>query len=569
MNEREQFLRDLVAATGQEPNPRSLIGMALRRTGVSDSGDLMRILQLPRRTLDVAATPDLTPLFRREGSTKVLWPIQSAMLLECEAAQGLVGAVSVGGGKALTSFLLPYAVKSKRTVLFVPAARKAKTLRLIEQWDRDFKIPDVIRVYSYNDLQGEAQADLLDRERPDFIIADEAQNFRHKDTNRFRRLRKYVHENPHVRFAFLTGTLSKKSIKDYAHLAAFALKERSPLPLEWRAQEEWAEALDPSDDPLPPGSLNKLCKEHNHADHRSRYRCRLTSSVGVVATRESSFQGTISVARRPCVVPQRVQAALQELRESWQVKGAPEDAAEEVNDALQFARFIRSVARGFYLRWDWPNRVRDEEWLGTRAEWNRTIRHVLRYGRNEQCDSPLRVAIAARNRQLAPQYLQAWDAWDAVRDRKQPPTVAQWIDRFLVDDAVSWGREGTGKVIWYDSPAFGEEVAKALNVPLPRNESELHLTGETLVLSKNIFGTGLDGLQHQYHRALYTFVPNAQDAEQVTGRLAREGQTRPISVEIYTHTPELDTALDETITVAQTLEVREGQAQLLLMGIQK
>ena len=147
--------------------------------------------------------------------------------------------------------------------------------------------------------------------------------------------------------------------------------------------------------------------------------------------------------------------------------------------------------------------------------------------------------------------------------------MARWIDRFLVDDAVSWGQSGEGKIIWYDSPAFGEEVAKALNAPLPRSESELDLNGKTLVLSKNIFGTGLDGLQFKYHRALYTWVPNAQDAEQVTGRLAREGQTQPVGVEIYAHTPELETALDETIEVARTLEEREGQAQLLLMGIGK
>jgi len=566
-DEQLAFLQQLAATTNV--NPRSLVGQVLRRAGVTDSADLLRIISLPHRDLNVAATPDLTPLFRREGSTKTLWPIQSAMLLECEAVQGLVGAVSVGGGKALTSFLLPYAVKSKKTVLFVPAARKAKTLRLIEQWDQDFKIPrDVLRVYSYHDLQSEKQARLLYDELPDFLILDEAQGARHLDTNRGRRLRAYLNEFPETKVAVLTGTLSKKSIKDYAHLIRWALKDRSPVPLEWRALEEWAEALDPSDDPLPFGALNKLCRKTNHVhlESSSKYRCRLTGSRGVIATGESAFQGTIEVARRQCDVPERVQTALQDLRETWQVKGGPEEAAEELNDVLAFARFIRTLANGYYLRWDWPNGVRDQEWLDARAQWSRSVRHVLRYSRDERFDSALRVANAARRRELSREHLDAWDQWAAVKDRRQPPTVAKWIDRFAIDNAVSWLREGPGRICWYDSPSFGEEVAKAAEVDFPRSESEIVTDGRPLVLSSNIFGTGVDGLQFNYHISLYPFVPGAQAFEQMTGRLAREGQSKPVRIEVSTHTPELEAAFEETLRTAKTLQEREGQQQLLLMG---
>ena len=68
------------------------------RPGVVRSGELERILALPRRVLDLEKVPDVTPLFRRDGGSMCFWPIQSAALVEAAEANGLFAAVAVGCG---------------------------------------------------------------------------------------------------------------------------------------------------------------------------------------------------------------------------------------------------------------------------------------------------------------------------------------------------------------------------------------------------------------------------------------------------------------------------------------
>lgn len=75
---------------------------------------------------------------------------------------------------------------------------------------------------------------------------------------RTRRFLRYLEAHPETRLVAQSGTLATRTIKDYAHLAEFALREGSPLPLREPVVEEWAAALDPGTAVAPPGLLLKL-----------------------------------------------------------------------------------------------------------------------------------------------------------------------------------------------------------------------------------------------------------------------------------------------------------------------
>lgn len=561
------YLRRLV-----EQNPELLKrGGIFRRSAVHESADWLRIVSLPSRDVNLDLVPDLTPLFQRPGGTMRLWPIQSLALLEAERCQGAFLAVPVGGGKSLTAALMPEALQSQLTVILVPAQLKKRTLQSVyPELSKHFVLPlDRIRVVSYNELE-RAPGDVLDRLQPDVIVADEAHYLKHSQAARTARFMRYLKEHPDTRLVVMSGTLTQKSILDYAHLIKRALREGSPLPNYYGHLVEWAEALDVSEDPRPPGSLLRLCerKEHRHDDSgRNHFACRLHRSSGVISLAQG-FRGTALIVRkRDIEAPPSVVAALERLRKTWIIGNpeAPEESKEEILDDLTFARFARQLACGFYLKWQWRDGVRDLVWLDRRAAWNRSVRYCLRYLRKPGLDSPLLVANAAHRGELAKEYLESWRAWSEVKARKQPPSVAVWIDKYMVEDAVRWASaDGAPGIVWYEHKPLGKEISKALREPLYDTAADIVMDGRPLVLSMNQFGTGVDGLQTHYDRMLFTSVPNGRAIEQCLGRLHREGQNRTVVVDMLLPTIETEEKLTKTFAQARYMAGTGFGAQKLL-----
>ncbi len=549
-----ELLRRLV-----EAHPALLLkrGGAFKRSAVHESGEWMRIVGLPRRDLDLDAMPDLTPLFAVPGGTMKLWPIQSAALLEAEALGGAFLSMPVGGGKSLTAALMPYALHSERTVILVPPQLKRRTLQQVyPELSKHFRLPlDRLHVVSYTELE-RAPGDVLERLRPDLIVADEAQLLANRECARTYRFFDYFKGHPDTRAVIMTGTPTLDSILDYAHLLNLVLKERSPVPRSYLVLTEWSEALDVSEAPSrPAGALNRLCErlDHVHSDVRDRYACRLSSSPGVLAV-SNGFEGTsLTFGKRSFETPPKVAAALDRLRKTWEIGDpeAPEGAAEEITDDLSYSRFARQLACGFYLRWRWPNGRKDDHWLAVRRDWSAAVRHVLRYARTPEMAAPAAVEAAARRRELPKDALAAWDAWAKVKAQPKPPTEAVWIDQGLVEDAAS-ATDGT--VVWCENPDLAEAVAKMMGVEPPRKAADLVMDGRPLPLSVGIFGTGVDGLQARYSKAIYTTIPNGKLLQQSLGRLHREGQREAVLAEGYLHTPETMHKFNKTIQQARYAE---------------
>jgi hypothetical protein len=592
-----------------------------RGSPVQWSEDLDRIVALPRRHLDVtdpAAAAAWTDHLRLPDSgpcdcverwgfcIRALRAIQGWGLEEAAEAGGFLGPIGVGHGKEGLCLLAPWAFESKVAVLMLPANLRAQFLtRDYPQWSRHFRVPSlaggtfwpgrpVLHVMSYNDLSSPKATNLLRQIGPDLVILNEAQNLARREAARTKRFLRYVSEARQagrtVRLFATSGTLSKRSIKDYAHSSAIALGEGSPLPLHWPTVEEWAGAVDATDFPAPVGQLRRLCNDGETA--RAGFRRRLRDTRGVVATDESALDTLLTITERRTIrTPPAVEKMLDEVRDTWQ---RPD--GEEIVDAITKAAVCRQLAAGFFYRWRWPRQEPKpviDAWLAARKEWHKEIREKLKIAR-EHLDSPLLVTKAAirwhdgyvwvnpetgERREIPPHTragpLPTWDAyawpdWRRLRDTAHPETEAVWVDDFAVRDAAEWASAEPG-IVWYEHACVGPKIAKLAGIPHYGGGADAsnEILGErgkrSIVASIRAHGTGKN-LQCFARNLVVNPPADGATWEQLLARTHRPGQLADeVVCEVYRHTAEMREAIDTAIVRARYIsETGIGGVQKLL-----
>ncbi len=538
---------------------------------VTNSMEFGRVYALPRRTLDLENVQDVTPLFLKEGGTLSFWPIQSAMLIEAAKADGLFANVGVGWGKTLSTLALPEAMDSKCAVLLVPSQLKRKTLREMENfYGKHFNLPtDRLTVVAYSELSSAKHADILEKLSPDLIICDEAEALKRKSSARTKRFLRYMKEHPECRLAVLSGTLANRSIQEFAHLIELALRKNSPLPKGYQELNDWSGALDVDPDYImTPGVLKKFCKEGESA--RDGFRRRLGDTEGVVLTEKTSIGTSLVIRRVSAPVPEKIRALMASVRKNWRLED------EEFDTAMALSRVLRQLACGFYYRWVWSGDEPDFEWLRARREWHREIREKLKQSL-EGLDSPLLLARAAERHRLgkktdAPTWnSETWAEWCIHKDKKPPPTKAVWLDDFLVDASIEWGRfyekSTTPGIIWNGFRAIGERIAEKGGFPyFGEGTDASESTSPVIVCSVTCQSIGKN-LQHYSKNLFTTLAPNGKSFEQVVGRTHRPGQLADeVTIDWFCHTPELENAMAQVIEDASFVQSSLGQRQKVLCG---
>lgn len=576
-----------------------------------EPSELDRILALPIFDPNWQP-PDATPYFRRVGGFQELRPIQSKALHVAAQAGGLFAPIGVGFGKTLLDMLLPLAMRAERPMLFFPASQRADFRKQWQDFAPHWNLPRNLELKSYDELSQPDSSSMLTLHRPDVMIFDEAHNLSDRKSARTRRVARYLEAFPNTKVCVLSGSFTSKSIKDYAHLAAWALGWRSPLPLKYGELEVWARALDVFRNALNLEDVDQdeatgrrgnarihlqpLCDRFNTLDVREAYQRRLLSCPGVVGTRESAVNIPIHIHKRRPAIPPIVDAWLKYLNDEWKTP-----AGEEIEDALAFNRVARQLALGFYYRWIWPNgKPNDAEagWLRARAAWHRALRYYLPESR-EGRDSPYLAAKACQEtpHKMPSALLQAWRWYSEpahvslqnpefvatmmrdprvqpdyrhpllyapFKDWPNPPTEVVWLDGFAVYDAVQWAHEQHESVlIWYEHTAFGQAVAQVGGFTFadvgPEADSLLAnmKTARTVVLSIDAHGTGKN-LQ-LWRKGLVVSPPsNGRIWEQLIGRKHRPGQkaeridiTYNAHVDIYATS--MKNARDDARYIAETM----------------
>lgn len=597
------------AVTPRKPHP-----ILPERSAAFGSEDLTRVVNLPRRDAPTPAELDAlvqkwnAKLGRKNNqcSCKGMWgfcitslkPLQAWALEEASQVGGLLAALPVGAGKAGIGLLAASAIPGVKTaILFVPPNLKHQMIgRDYDQWWAHFRVPNLhngnflvpgqatLHIISYSELSNAKSTDLLRHINPDLIVLDEAHSISRRDASRTKRVLRYWSKdgNPNCKVVAMSGTMTSKSLKDYSHIAAQALKEGSPVPLHWPTVEEWAAVLDSSPNPRPPGALQVL-----GANVREGFNRRMQATRGYVWSDQQSAPNALYLDERKPKCPPEVEAALKSVRDSW-----TRPDGEELVEAIEVARVLRQIAAGFYFRWVFPRKEPVpviERWLEVRKAFNKELRERLKTGR-EHMDSPLLLRQAAhrwfegythegkqyppacRSGPLPTWHSMHYQTWLEVKDTVQPETRAVWLSEFLVKDAAEWASKHKG-ILWFENPELGYAVAKAANLPYFGGGDEASRTilaekgDRSIVASIMAHGTGKN-LQHAFSRNLVMQTPaSGKTIEQLLGRTHRQGQPEDeVWATFYTHTPEMQGALDTAKFDARYVQETMGTEQKILVG---
>ena len=567
----------LIETHGLDPHPNSRAAQALAVSGASRTSEFLRIYNLPRRELDFKQVPDLTARFLKNANKCTvkgcrvcadgvgLWSVQSAALADAQAQGGLFGALACGSGKTLISLLVGAAMNARRIVLLVPPEVRDQLITTdIPAAMRHYHVPiDRLHVVSYSQLSVASGAEILDQIKPDLIVADECHRLKRAQSTRTKRFARFMRENPDCRLVALSGTVTTRSLKDYSHIIELCLRKNSPLPKPYRELMTWADALDvikPNEkrEQLPPGILLKFCQKDEPV--RSGFRRRLIETPGVVATSEGAIGTSLYLRAQRPVVPWSILDALETLGETWEI------GDEELIDALAVARVAKQISCGFYYVWKWPGGVVDHEWLEARKIWHRAVREFLKHRARRGVDSPLLLSNAIARGEF-PELLPEWSAWQAVKDRPEPPVEPVWISDFLVDYAFRWlNKQEDNGILWFEHRAIEEALRKKhVTVFGAGMDAELGATKEDrIACSIAAHGTGKN-LQRWSRGLVLSHPSNGAKAEQMYSRMHRPGQEADeVHFDVCMHTEPLVAAFAAAVTDAHYVQETQGQKQKIL-----
>ena len=532
-----------------------------------------RIAGLPTWLAADLADLDLTAQYKKPEGVQTLRPIQSLGLHWMRLTGGLVASMGVGAGKGLLTMLAPMTLRAERPLLLLPAKLVETFHREYRKFAAHWKVSRNLKIVTYQKLSSPNGAEILQKFNPDLIIGDEAQHLRHPTSTRTKRVLHYVEQFPLTKFVFLSGTITKRGLKDYVHLVELALGAGAPMPLEVNELLAWANCIDsdglPDDDDWQtfsrflPGEWREMGEDERRAVARAAYKKRFQETPGVVATSDASVDIALYFEPRPVVVPAVVDAARRDLDYSWR---RPD--GEELASPLEKFRVESQLSSGFYYVWDWPGGVVDEEWMAARAIWHKQVRQLLKHG-NPEWDSPHRVALAVSKGRITNSDAKgAWDGWCAVKHRPQPPTKPVWLSGFLVDDAIAWAIErleaNEGGILWYEHDAFARAL-RARGLPVYGPGVEIPTNATVFAASVRAHGEGKQ--LHHWSRSYVLHSPPAGDVwEQLIGRQHRPLQEADeVVVEYLVHTRQARNAMRTAARDALYLEQTQG-AQRLNLG---
>lgn len=538
--------------------------------------DIQRVVELPSKNVKY---PDLTDKFKKRTSNWRLRPIQSEILYRAYQNQGLLALVGVGEGKTLASFLLPHVLEKTMTgiaLLIIPANMRAQCLKDWETYSNHFHLPQKVELRSYEEIS--TTPNLLKTINPDFIICDEVHKLKNRKSTRTKRLARYIskryRENRPVKFVGLSGTMTSTSIKDFAHIAIWALREKAPVPINFMTLEKWASVLDRDGKPskASKASMYPLVSKFG-GDERTAFKRRLISVNGTVTSLRSRPNVNLHLIERIVNIPENIAEGINKVNDTWQAPNG-----DELSSPLEKVRVLRQLICGFYYFWNWPNGVVDKEWLETRSEWNKEVRKYLERA-EEGYDSPalvrnavIRHLTGVAREKVPVSLLKAFKDWYPHSQKEPPPTGVKWISDYLIDDINEWSkRQKDAPIIWYEHIAFASRLGRKTGYPVfgqgSASDRALLSVDRPIpaIVSARAHSQGKN-LQVWGNQIIANPLSDGARYEQLLGRCHRTGQQRKnVLATIYNHNI-FSSALSQAKLSAVYVEETTEQEQRLNYG---
>jgi len=445
--------------------------------------------------------------------------------------------IGVGEGKTFIGLLAGSVLDADLCVYVGPAQVIKQIKREKNRLSRDFHLTKITAM-SYGCLSrpnGTAVlTELFKQSKRPLLVLDEAHKIRHSTAARTKRVIRYLQERPETMVVAMSGTLTSKSLKDFAHLAEMCLRDKSFMPRENREVERWAHCVDADSRPSR-YDLRLLAPLHTWASRQSGYKTgttwkeklrkafalRMRTSPGVVGSAKSTVKASLSLVRLlDLQVPEEVATLVQRIYNS---NVGPN--GDVIVDDLTRYRVLRQLTCGFWYRWIWPNGEVDHVWLDARNDWNRHVRRELETQAKEGYDSPalVRAEIESQllNGRIRRPIHRALTVWMGQEHKPDPPVEAVWISDYLVKATVEWCmKQKKSVLVWYESQALLEKLEEyGLQAYY---ECVTNVLGPVAV-SVRKHGTGLN--MQQFDSQIVMEPPSGGATwEQLLGRTHRLGQ---------------------------------------------
>lgn len=576
-------------------------------TAIEIDAEYRRIDALPRRVWtpeqEQAAVAHYTRELRLPHGTQILRPIQAVALAEAQARRGMLGAIYVGEGKTLLSALIAVVMQLQRPLLIIPSSLIEKTREEFDEYSRHWRMPKNLEIVSFELLSRAGRAEMLTNLKPDGVIVDEVHRFKNPKAACTRRAARLFDAFPQTMFFAFTGTLITDQLKDMWHLAKWAFKGNSPLPIQKSIVDAWDLALSETQFSMQPGALLRwpvaeplralATSQRSYA--RFAVQTRMIETLGFVKSKEGDGpECSLYIESKRPTVGDITRKHFKRLREEWET---PNGYA--FTEGVELWRHARELALGFHYEW---NPRPPDGWIQARRIWARVVRKVIEASdRSEgtaKLDTEKMVRDAVARGEWAgfffdgrfdlhaeeragmalepyfvtpPQALTHWQAWEPHYKISQ---VAVWHDDSVLKFCAEWMKRTRG-IVWVEHTVFGHALAKLTGASFYAEkgldaQGNFIMThakaGTPMIVSRAPNATGRN-LQAWSHNLITSLSSNPTINEQLLGRTHRKGQLADtVEVDVLISCREQYDAMIKASSRARYVQQTMGQTQRLLMA---
>lgn len=582
-----------------------VVGRALQGQPEKKS-EISRIIELPiaepitEDEIQALQTVHIKPQAYAEGFR--LQRVQVEALQFFIETGGLFAPIQVGGGKTLISLrCVGIAAEQgvERIALFVPPQVYSQLVNHDINWCRQrvslgttfylmggkspkrrLELAGGRRgcwIVPYSLLSTEDSFELLERIRPQLMIFDEAHALKNRDAARTKRIRTYWRRY-RPRCVCLSGTMTSKSLNDYAHLLMMSLGDGAPVPLEANMVQEWAAVLDSEQAQTETwhkpktnaGPLRPLINWSNHhfketklefdvRGFRQAFQNRLLTTPGVVSSPADAL-GTSLIIENIEADPMassggaRLRELQKQLDELW-----VSPSGDETDHAMHVWKCHNELTAGIYNALVWPDAgqvaerhkisvdqatdllERSKSFHIAQNDYHKVLRHwFTTHPHKPGLDTPMLVGASMSKHGARDVGNLLYSAWKRKEDlefdnRLTRDSIPMRVCDYKIQQAVKWAAEQKRGIIWYWHQEAGEWLSEllpeALFFPagkqsdraLTSPEAGSQLGNRILICSLPAHGTGKN-LQYMQNQLFMQLAINETTMEQGIGRTHRKGQ---------------------------------------------